>query len=224
MPGEYRLSLVNQANQVVGDLIILKEELSKSKPEKIFTIPISGKFNCYKKIYCKVLSKKESDTEFLPIYQTEVKEFFTDVEIRWKKIGIREKKFSNDKNSKSINIQVYEKEKNKSKMLSHELFSIQSLKSKERKMITIQNVGKIFIEDCSLYDRYTFHEYLMRGLNISMILAIDFSSSNGFQDSPNSLHHLDYQNSRKNEYVRAISDIGNILANLDQDHLIPVFG
>jgi hypothetical protein len=55
-----------------------------------------------------------------------------------------------------------------------------------------------------------------------MIIAIDFTGSNGTPTSPSSLHFLNPN--VLNQYQAAIMGIANILLNYDSDKRIPCFG
>jgi len=53
-------------------------------------------------------------------------------------------------------------------------------------------------------------------------IAIDFTLSNGKVDKPNSLHRIDSSN--QNEYLHALTAVGNILQYYDADKEIPIYG
>ena len=55
-----------------------------------------------------------------------------------------------------------------------------------------------------------------------MMIAIDFTGSNGTPTSPSSLHYMNPTN--LNQYQLAIMSIANILLNYDSDKRIPCFG
>lgn len=55
-----------------------------------------------------------------------------------------------------------------------------------------------------------------------MVIAIDFTGSNGTPTQPNSLHYMNPQ--QLNQYQMAIQAVGQILLNYDTDKRIPVFG
>lgn len=55
-----------------------------------------------------------------------------------------------------------------------------------------------------------------------MIVAIDFTGSNGQPTDPASLHYR--TNHSLNQYQTAIRAVGDILLNYDSDKLIPAFG
>ena len=55
-----------------------------------------------------------------------------------------------------------------------------------------------------------------------MIIAIDFTASNGMPKHSNSLHFMDPY--KPNQYQQAIESIANILLNYDSDKRIPTYG
>ena len=57
---------------------------------------------------------------------------------------------------------------------------------------------------------------------MSMIVAIDFTGSNGSPKFPNSLHFMNP--TAPNQYQLAIAAITQILMNYDSDKKIPAFG
>ena len=68
---------------------------------------------------------------------------------------------------------------------------------------------------------HTFVDFLKGGLQIQLIVAIDFTGSNGNPADPRSLHYIGAQD---NEYIEAIKSVGNILVPYDSDQKIPCFG
>ena len=69
---------------------------------------------------------------------------------------------------------------------------------------------------------YTFYDYLKGGQNISAVVCIDFTGSNGDPKDPTSLHY--YNPSQMNSYQQAIFSICQILMNYDSDKLVPTYG
>lgn len=69
--------------------------------------------------------------------------------------------------------------------------------------------------------RHTFLEYIFGGCEIQLSVAIDFTLSNGHPKDKDSLHYFDME---KNEYLKAIRSVGNILQYYDSDKQIPVLG
>lgn len=60
--------------------------------------------------------------------------------------------------------------------------------------------------------RHTFLEYVFGGCEIQLSIAIDFTLSNGDPANSDSLHCM---NMNKNEYLKAITSVGNILQYYD---------
>jgi hypothetical protein len=69
---------------------------------------------------------------------------------------------------------------------------------------------------------HTFTDYIRGGCQINLMVAIDFTASNGRQDIPQSLHFIGAQ--RDNEYQQAIRAVASVLAPYDSDQMIPVYG
>ncbi|KAF9381358.1 Copine-8 [Podila verticillata] len=68
----------------------------------------------------------------------------------------------------------------------------------------------------------SFLDYLAGGVQLNLVVAIDFTQSNGDPRHPQSLH---YKNpSGENDYTRAIRSVGNILQCYDTDKKFPVYG
>lgn len=79
---------------------------------------------------------------------------------------------------------------------------------------------------CNVYikrkPRLTFTQLLSQGLQISLIIGVDFTLSNGHPEKPDSLHFLN--GPEPNPYERAIMSCGSIVANYDYDQLFPMLG
>jgi len=68
----------------------------------------------------------------------------------------------------------------------------------------------------------SFLDYLAGGVPLNLVVAIDFTQSNGDPRHPQSLH---YRNpSGENDYTRAIRSVGNILECYDTDKKFPCYG
>ena len=67
---------------------------------------------------------------------------------------------------------------------------------------------------CEIKRRHSFLEYVMNGCEIGLSVAIDFTLSNGKPSDPKSLHTM---NLERNEYLKAIQSVGQILQYYDDD-------
>ena len=68
--------------------------------------------------------------------------------------------------------------------------------------------------------KLTFLDYLNKGMQINLDIAIDYTASNN--ENPISLHNISEK--YQNDYEKAIFSCGSILAFYDYDKLFPVYG
>ncbi|KAL5473555.1 hypothetical protein EMCRGX_G028048 [Ephydatia muelleri] len=69
---------------------------------------------------------------------------------------------------------------------------------------------------------YSFVDFIRGGCQISLIVAVDFTASNGHPAQLTSLHYNG--TNQGNEYVQAIKSVVSVLAPYDSDQMIPAFG
>lgn len=72
-------------------------------------------------------------------------------------------------------------------------------------------------------ERPTFVDYINGGCELQMCVAIDFTGSNGDPRIPGTLHHI-HRDGTLNDYEKAITAIGSIIAKYDADQKFPVWG
>ena len=68
----------------------------------------------------------------------------------------------------------------------------------------------------------TFQDYVNGGLQLDVVVAIDYTSSNGDPRRPESLHYLNPDS--LNDYEEVISSVGDALASYSQSKQFPVYG
>ena len=68
--------------------------------------------------------------------------------------------------------------------------------------------------------KLTFVDYLSKGMQINLDIAIDYTASNN--ENPIPLHNVD--GNYENDYEKAIESCGSIIAFYDFDQLFPVYG
>ena len=86
------------------------------------------------------------------------------------------------------------------------------------------NSGHLICGNCMIEQHPSFSDFVMGGCELSLIVAIDFTGSNGDPRSPQSLHYIDPTGSRLNQYQDAILSVGNIVEPYDSDKKFPVYG
>lgn len=85
-----------------------------------------------------------------------------------------------------------------------------------------ENTGTLIIENFNRIKSYSLGDYLKFGVHLSMVLAVDFTDTNGDPRDPKSLHYLNPQG--RNKYEEVIVKAGQILQNYDTDQQIPAYG
>jgi hypothetical protein len=88
--------------------------------------------------------------------------------------------------------------------------------------LRVNNNDYTIINQSQLLRQYSFIDYIKNGVQLGLSIGIDFTSSNGQINSPNSLHHI--SGSSFNDYEQAIKSCGIIVAYYDYDQLFPVYG
>jgi len=94
---------------------------------------------------------------------------------------------------------------------------------KKAKSKSYNNSGFINASHTRIEHYPTFSEFIQGGCDINMIVAIDFTGSNGDPRSPDSLHYID-PSGRFNAYQNAISSVGKVLQQYDSDKKYSVYG
>lgn len=83
--------------------------------------------------------------------------------------------------------------------------------------------GSVYVRGNGQEEVYPFLDFIYSELDITLLVAVDFTESNGKQDRPSSLHYFDEES---NQYLQAISQVGGILENYssDKSYLLLGFG
>ena len=163
--------------------------------------------------------------DFLQVHETEV--LTTSGQTAWKPFKIVDKRLCSDyhqdflvecwnhkKNGKHQLIGFFEASffKIKTGVTKYELYN-----SKLK-----QKAGILEVNDFCINPNITFVDYLRGGTQLSVFIAIDFTSSNKDPWDAEYLHHKGKKHS--NPYSEAISAICPIVLNYDFDQLVSIFG
>lgn len=104
------------------------------------------------------------------------------------------------------------------------VFDIIDQEKKRRKGRRYTNSGKLRLSNVSVTALPTFVQYLQHAsLAMRFIIAIDFTGSNGDPRTPQSLHSM-ADPTRPNEYVRALTAVGSVLASYDPTQQFAALG
>ncbi|KAJ5077497.1 copine [Anaeramoeba ignava] len=151
------------------------------------------------------------EMEWIPVHQTEyIKNTLDPV---WKKFKVSLDILCGGDLNRKLKFEVYDWDKSgKPDFIGEFETTAQGILDMEFLNLNILNFHR----------KYSFIEYLSGGLEISFIVAVDFTASNGDFTKKNSLHYR--QANRYNDYQAAIFTVGSILAQYDSDGLFPAFG
>mmetsp|Transcript_34942 Transcript_34942/g.45060 ORF Transcript_34942/g.45060 Transcript_34942/m.45060 type:complete len:693 (+) Transcript_34942:37-2115(+) len=84
--------------------------------------------------------------------------------------------------------------------------------------------GSLYVDESGIMKYDTFVDYISSGWELNMMIAIDFTGSNGNPADPRSLHYRDPQGQRPNQYEQAIRSLGEVISQYDNDGLYPTYG
>ncbi|ETO31426.1 hypothetical protein RFI_05692 [Reticulomyxa filosa] len=145
----------------------------------------------------------------------------------WKPFSISSQKLCNSDPERPLLLRVWDWDSDGSQQLIGEVktnlnFLRNNFKAElENPQKKGKKVGTLKVVDLKSTVAYSFLHYMAGGVDMSLMVAIDFTGSNGHPLNPQSLHHLTPQGS---QYQQAIRTIGNIVSCYDSDQKFPVWG
>jgi len=83
--------------------------------------------------------------------------------------------------------------------------------------------GTLNVQRSFLQERYTFVEYLRGGLDMRLLLAIDFTGSNGHYLDIGTLHYI-RKETGTSKYMDAISEVGSIVEVYNENKIFSCWG
>ena len=83
--------------------------------------------------------------------------------------------------------------------------------------------AKFYFDDLHVEVKPSFNDSLRWGWQINLTVAVDFTLSNGYVSSYDSLHYLN-PTEELNQYQLALMNVGTILTNYDSDKLVTAYG
>ncbi len=87
-----------------------------------------------------------------------------------------------------------------------------------------KNRGFITFDRFHLVKELTFLDYIKGGLELRLMVAIDYTASNGHPNDKTSLHYIDPTGASKNAYVEAITTVGSIVSSYTDRPYFPAYG
>ena len=182
-----------------------------------------------------ILYKKMPDGSYSKAYQS--KTIMNTLNPSWNKFKVHIWDLCGKNLAEEIKVECYDWDKHSSDdLIGEATFSLEKLmssstnksiklinpklKSKKKKY---KNSGKLVFESIKPIKTHSFIEFLRGGLEVSLMVAIDFTGSNGDPKSKSSLHYINPDGS-DNAYMKAIRSVGSILAAYDKDKMVSAYG
>lgn len=106
---------------------------------------------------------------------------------------------------------------------AEKVFILQKADSKTGASIANTQRGRLIVNRFHIYRPLSFLDFVAGGLDMRLILAVDFTASNQDPRSPSSLHYRHPQG-HLNPYERAILSVGGVLTSYTNKSHFPVFG
>ncbi|KNC50909.1 copine-8 [Thecamonas trahens ATCC 50062] len=96
---------------------------------------------------------------------------------------------------------------------------LELINPKKQKKKKYRNSGILEVMSIEVVEKPSFIDYLAGGLEVNLIIGIDYTASNGNPANPSSLHYLSPYEA--NAYERAMTAVGAVVAPYDHDQEFP---
>ncbi|KAF9580308.1 Copine-9, partial [Lunasporangiospora selenospora] len=225
-----KMPVMKNLDQDCGKIIIRSEELQISK--RVFTFAIQahdltkkGMFKTAPSAFL-VIQRANNHGVFSPVFKSLVVPNHDDP--TWAAFSIKESILCNGDPNRRLKIEVMSYKSNGAHTVigTTEVFTPSELSRRsfpyEMAIPPMKGSTKITIRSFQISEPPSFVDFMHGGGSINLMVAVDFTQSNGDPSSPSSLH---YRNANgMNDYTNAIVNVGNILVQYDTDKMIPAYG
>lgn len=175
-----------------------------------------------------------SSVHFHPIYRSEVVHKSQDP--RWHPFELSVSKLCNGDQNRPIRFSCWNKKCNGCELIGHAETTLKDIESHRGKLWkamelrepkkalkkNYKNSGTLRILHCKMDLQHSLLDFINGGCHLKLMIAIDFTASNGDIGEASSLHNTD--DLMNNEYVEAINIMGGMLLHHCRDDKIPLFG
>jgi hypothetical protein len=172
-----------------------------------------------------ILAKASEGGKILPIYQSEV-----NTRMNWKPFQVSYQALANASPDRPIRITFfdYRSRTAAAPIGFHDTTFARMSESLGQNLKIVDSKGAeqgiFYFQEVSLVQKYNFYDYLRGGIQLNLIVAIDFTGSNGNPRDPRSLHYMSPNGDSMNQYEQCIMAVGEVLCPYDTDQLFPVMG
>eukprot|EP01028_Stygiella_incarcerata_P010832 TRINITY_DN583_c0_g3_i2.p1 TRINITY_DN583_c0_g3~~TRINITY_DN583_c0_g3_i2.p1 ORF type:complete len:558 (-),score=147.73 TRINITY_DN583_c0_g3_i2:982-2655(-) len=225
-------NLMRPGKKDKGQIIIRCEELSELNDVIVFEIEgrkldkkdFFGKSDPYLRI-----SRSQEGGDYVPVFQTDFIKKTLDP--NWPKFEIPIVKLCNADDYRPLLFEVFDWDKNgKHDLIGTVSASLNDIFRGEPTATKVELVlisekkkpaGQIYITG-TRYQMPSFMDYISGGCEVSLLVSVDFTGSNGDPRMPGTLHHV--REGVLNQYESVIASVGDILIHYDSDKKVPAFG
>ena len=169
-------------------------------------------------MYMRLLRRHAQMDTFIPVYESEIVETNP---YRWKKFDMPTYLSGSQSLDFPLRFEVY-KDGKTPKCIGYIVTDLSEVKFRGTSFKAKTATMEVGISELLIVEQPGFLDYIFGGCEVSLMIGIDFTKSNGPLTDPSSLHYQDP--GKGNEYIEAIQAVGDILQYYDSDKKIPVFG
>ncbi|GMF29639.1 unnamed protein product [Phytophthora lilii] len=181
-----------------------------------------------------VISRLREDGSWTQVHRTETID--NNLNPNWRRFELPLQQLCNGDRRRPLTLQVFDEDRGgKSELIGQVQTTLEEIQGKrgtnfvlhnealqKKKGKKYTNAGLLVIADVEIYREHSFIDYLRGGLEMNLIIGIDYTASNGPPNDPRSLHFIDPRG--PNQYQHAISATVSILQEYDADKQFPVYG
>lgn len=176
-----------------------------------------------------VLRRVREDGEWVKVFETENKKRTTDAE--WAPCVVPVARLCNGDVDRPVRVEIVDKRSGNEcpPVIACMETTLRSLEESDGRLLQLEDpCGKDrlcgnLMSTVRIESQPTFIDYIRGGMQLNLVIGIDFTESNGSPLNPGSLHYA-LDRHKPNEYERAISSVCGILENYDSDRMYPVYG
>lgn len=180
------------------------------------------------------VQKLREGGDWVPVLKTEVID--NNLHPAWRPIEVDIRQLCNADEHRPLRLEVFDYESSGAHQLigQHQssLSELRALAATPSPTLDLVNPGKagkagyrhsgqLLVREVAVISRPSFLQYITGGCQVSFMVAIDFTASNGDPRHPQSLHHL---SAAPTVYEQAIGAVGQVLERYDTDRRFPVWG
>ena len=210
---------IDMHGKTFGTMIVTAEEVKSLKTFISFKLTASSlPRKLFRQVCTFAVISRTSDSSNKPIHQTEVVKASNGA-VSWEAVCFPSYSLCRGDPERRVLVDVYNFQVNGNhSKLATASFTLSQLT--ERTFLPLNS--NISLTEIKVEHRPSFLDYIDQGLQVSLIIGIDFTKSNKDPEQANSLHFFDTSN--PNDYVMAIRSVGEILEFYDSDKKYPVYG